>query len=67
MDFLCSEAQLEECDLAGFDVVYLAALVGTEQGEKEQLLADVEAKMREGSILVVRSARGLRKVLYAVC
>ncbi len=67
MEFRCSEAGAEDCDLAVFDVVYLAALVGMTQEEKEKLLVDVVGKMREGSILVVRSAQRLRKVLYAVC
>jgi nicotianamine synthase len=65
MHFLCAEAG--SCDLRDFDVVYLAALVGSTQVEKEELLKDVVAKMREGAILVIRSAHGLRRVLYAVC
>ncbi|PMD16938.1 nicotianamine synthase 3 [Hyaloscypha hepaticicola] len=64
MHFLCAEAG--SCDLRDFDVVYLAALVGSTQVEKEELLKDVVAKMREGAILVIRSAHGLRRVLYAV-
>jgi nicotianamine synthase len=65
MQFLCAEAA--SCDLMDFDVVYLAALVGSTQGEKEELLKGVVGMMREGAILVVRSAHGLRRVLYAVC
>jgi nicotianamine synthase len=64
MEFLCSDAGA--CDLTGFDVVYLAALIGSTQHEKEALLIDIVAKMRKGAILVVRSAHGLRRVLYAV-
>jgi nicotianamine synthase len=64
MRFLCSEAGA--CDLAEFEVVCLAALVGSTQEEKEVLLVNIVAKMREGAILVVRSAHGLRRVLYAV-
>jgi nicotianamine synthase len=65
MHFLCAEAG--SCDLRDFDVVYLAALVGSTQAEKEELLKGVVANMREGAILVIRSAHGLRRVLYAVC
>jgi nicotianamine synthase len=64
MKFICSQAGT--CDLADFDVVYLAALVGSTQEDKEMLLTDIAAKMRRGAVLVVRSARGLRKVLYPV-
>jgi nicotianamine synthase len=65
MHFLCAEAG--SCDLRDFDVVYLAALVGSTQAEKEELLKGVVGQMREGAILVIRSAHGLRRVLYAVC
>jgi nicotianamine synthase len=65
MHFLCAEAG--SCDLRDFDVVYLAALVGSTQVEKGELLKGVVANMREGAILVIRSAHGLRRVLYAVC
>jgi Nicotianamine synthase protein len=64
MEFLCAEAG--SCDLAEFDVVYLAALVGSTQKEKEELLIKTVARMSEGAILVVRSAHGMRRVLYAV-
>ncbi len=67
MEFLCSEAGSEDCDLTDFDIVYLAALVGTRQEEKEKFLVDMVKKMKHGAILVVRSAHGLRKVLYPVC
>jgi nicotianamine synthase len=52
--------------LTEFDVVYLAALVGSTQEEKEVLLINIVGKMRERAILVVRSAHGLRRALYAV-
>jgi len=66
MKFQCSPATAPELDLSGFDVVYLAALVGSTQAEKEDLLESVVARMREGAYLVVRSAERLRRVLYAV-
>jgi nicotianamine synthase len=65
MKFSWTEAG--SCDLRDFDVVYLAALVGSTQMEKEGVLIKVVERMREGAILVVRSAYGLRRMLYAVC
>ncbi|KAL2256461.1 hypothetical protein VTK26DRAFT_1629 [Humicola hyalothermophila] len=51
-------------DLAEFDVVYLAALVGMSQLEKEEIVLAVAGRMRRGALLVVRSAWGLRTCLY---
>ncbi|KAH7310368.1 Nicotianamine synthase [Rhexocercosporidium sp. MPI-PUGE-AT-0058] len=65
MKFQCSPAHSSELDLSGFDVVYLAALVGSTQAEKEVLLESVVGRMREGAYLVVRSAERLRRLLYA--
>ncbi|PVH77157.1 Nicotianamine synthase [Cadophora sp. DSE1049] len=65
MKFQCSPATAPELDLSDFDVVYLAALVGSTQAEKEDLLESVVGRMREGAHLVVRSAERLRRVLYA--
>jgi len=48
------------------DVVYLAALVGSTQLEKEKLLVGVASRMKAGSLLLVRSAHGLRTLLYPV-
>ncbi|KAH7374202.1 Nicotianamine synthase [Cadophora sp. MPI-SDFR-AT-0126] len=65
MKFQCCPATAPELDLSAFDVVYLAALVGSTQAEKEDLLESVVGRMREGAYLVVRSAERLRRVLYA--
>ncbi|KAG4440595.1 hypothetical protein IFR05_003912 [Cadophora sp. M221] len=65
MKFQCSAADSPELDLSSFDVVYLAALVGSTQAEKEILLESVVGRMREGAYLVVRSAERLRRLLYA--
>lgn len=54
-------------DLAGFDLVYLAALVGSSQRDKERLLVGVVERMRMGALLVVRTAHSLRGLLYPVC
>jgi nicotianamine synthase len=67
MSFLCSDASAPSLDLSGFDVVYLAALVGTTQAQKEKVLQNVVRKMRPGALLVVRSADRLRGLMYPVC
>jgi nicotianamine synthase len=52
---------LKQCD-----VVYLAALVGMSVREKTAILRSVASKLKGGSILVARSAHGLRRLLYPV-
>jgi hypothetical protein len=64
MEFICAEATSPTKDLAEFDVVYLAALVGISQAEKEGIMLQVVDRMRPGALLVVRSAWGLRTCLY---
>ena len=64
MMFLHAEAG--SCGLHKFDVVYLAALVGHTQEEKERLLLAIVENMKVGGLLVIRSAERLRKVLYPV-
>lgn len=66
MHFQCSPAESPGLDLSRFDVVYLAALVGSTQADKEILLESVVGRMREGAYLVIRSAERLRRLLYAV-
>jgi nicotianamine synthase len=66
MEFVCALAGAPTQSLEKFDVVYLAALVGATQEEKEELLVAVVAQMRDGALLVVRSANGLRTLLYPV-
>ncbi|KAL2192127.1 Nicotianamine synthase [Thermothelomyces heterothallicus CBS 203.75] len=53
-----------EEDLAEFDVVYLAALVGLSRADKERIVLAVAGRMRPGALLVARSAWGLRTCLY---
>ncbi|KAK7746218.1 hypothetical protein SLS62_009434 [Diatrype stigma] len=64
MSFSLDSAGSQSCDLRRFDVVYLAALVGTTQSEKENLLTSVAANMREGALIVMRTSWGLRSCLY---
>lgn len=52
--------------LGRFDVVFLAALVGVSPREKEDIVISVARRMKSGALLVVRSAHGLRTVLYPV-
>ncbi|RUS22570.1 Nicotianamine synthase [Endogone sp. FLAS-F59071] len=51
---------------AGFDLIYLAALVGKGRKEKQRIIAHLATYMRKGALLLVRSAHGLRKLLYPV-
>ncbi|GAB4084177.1 hypothetical protein GCM10028784_08070 [Myceligenerans cantabricum] len=46
------------------EVVVLAALVGTTTQEKTTLLRSLADRMRPGALLLARSARGLRTLLY---
>lgn len=65
MEFICADAAApSERDLAEFDVVYMAALVGVTQTEKESIMLRVVDRMRAGALLVVRSSWGLRTCLY---
>ncbi|KAK3996648.1 putative nicotianamine synthase [Cladorrhinum sp. PSN332] len=64
MEFICAEASSASKDLTEFDVVYMAALVGISQGEKEGIMLEVVNRMRKGALLVVRSSWGLRTCLY---
>lgn len=66
MSFSLDSAGSQCCDLRRFDVVYLAALVGSTQTEKETLLTNVAANMRGGALIVMRTSWGLRSCLYPV-
>jgi SAM-dependent methyltransferase len=51
-------------DLATYDLVVLAALVGLAPGRKAAVLRHLAAAMAPGALLLARSARGLRTLLY---
>lgn len=53
-------------DWAAFEVVFLAALVGTDTETKTDILASLARKLKPGTLVVARSAHGLRSVLYPV-
>jgi nicotianamine synthase len=52
--------------LEDFDIVYLAALVGVNVTEKKMFMKSVASRMRKDALLCVRSAAGLRALLYPV-
>ncbi|KAK8105764.1 uncharacterized protein PG998_003764 [Apiospora kogelbergensis] len=64
MQHCCDSADSEAQNLSSCDVVYLAALVGVTQLEKEQIALSIAARMRPGALLVIRSSWGLRRCLY---
>ncbi|QSZ33993.1 hypothetical protein DSL72_005573 [Monilinia vaccinii-corymbosi] len=64
MKFITGMAGEDACDLSGYDIVWLAALVGGIQEDKEAIVQKIAAKMKKGSLLVMRGAWGLRSVLY---
>lgn len=53
-------------DWKSFDVVFLAALVGMDSSSKASILASLASKLTPGTLVVARSARGVRSVLYPV-
>ncbi|KAK1678201.1 hypothetical protein QYE76_039049 [Lolium multiflorum] len=53
-------------ELAAYDVVFLAALVGMAAEEKAKVIAHLGAHMADGAALVVRSAHGARGFLYPI-
>ncbi|KAK0619200.1 Nicotianamine synthase [Immersiella caudata] len=64
MYFIHGCAGSDDIDLSSMDVINLAALVGETQAQKEDIIINVAKQMKIGAIMVVRSARGLRTVLY---
>ena len=53
-------------ELAKYDVVFLAALVGMTSEEKAGAIAHLGKHMADGAVLVARSAHGARAFLYPV-
>jgi nicotianamine synthase len=51
-------------DLAAYDLVVLAATVGSTPERKAGVIAHLAGTMASGALLVARSARGLRTLLY---
>ncbi|KAL3620666.1 Nicotianamine synthase 3 [Castilleja foliolosa] len=55
-----------DVSLGGYDVVFLAALVGMEIEEKVKVVEHLARSMDPGAVLVARSAHGARAFLYPV-
>ena len=72
MTFSCIDVSTKSSEIEGetawheFDVVFLAALVGMDTTAKLAILEDLVKKLRSGALIVARSAKGLRTVLYPV-
>ena len=66
MCFQRASASSPDIDLACFDVVYLAALVGSCSRHKHEIMAEVVKRMKPGALVVMRSAHSLRRLLYPV-
>ncbi|KAF4359774.1 hypothetical protein F8388_008336 [Cannabis sativa] len=57
--------ELKEC-LGEYDCIFLAALVGLSRDEKVKILGHLRKYMKEGGLLLVRSANGARAFLYPI-
>ncbi|KAL8655817.1 MAG: hypothetical protein Q9210_000658 [Variospora velana] len=66
IDFHVLDVLSDQCDMLGFDVVYLASLVGITDDEKQKAINNIVKQMRLGALLVIRSAHSLRGLLYPV-
>ncbi|PUZ73546.1 hypothetical protein GQ55_2G482900 [Panicum hallii var. hallii] len=66
MAFRTSDVALVTRELASYDVVFLAALVGMAAEEKARVVEHLGRHMAPGGALVVRSAHGARGFLYPV-
>lgn len=61
---VCADAETEDLDLGDADVVVQAALVGRDGLAKRRALVRIRDSMRVGAHLVLRTAAGLRVLLY---
>eukprot|EP01018_Ginkgo_biloba_P032842 Gb_34325 [translate_table: standard] len=66
MSFCTANVLKVRDELAEYDVVFLAALVGMERGEKVRVVNHLFKYMAPGAVLLVRSAHGARGFLYPV-
>ncbi|MDQ2788721.1 MAG: nicotianamine synthase [Actinomycetota bacterium] len=51
-------------DVAGYDLVYVAAMVGPNPDDKSRVIKHLAQQMRPGALLLARSAHSLRTLLY---
>ncbi|TVU37132.1 hypothetical protein EJB05_10429, partial [Eragrostis curvula] len=66
MAFRTSDVAHVTKDMAAYDVVFLAALVGMAAEEKARVVEHLGRHMAPGAALVVRSAHGARGFLYPI-
>jgi nicotianamine synthase len=67
MSFACEDiTQQSTSDWGNYEVVFLAALVGTDTHTKLTILSSLSTKLAPGTLVVARSAQGMRSVLYPV-
>ncbi|KAF1364300.1 Nicotianamine synthase, partial [Lizonia empirigonia] len=72
MTFACTDVSADNDVSANktkweeFDVVFLAALVGMDTQSKLSILESLARKLKTGALVVARSAKGLRSVLYPI-
>jgi nicotianamine synthase len=69
MRFCCEDVSTGGAKKGGWrdsEVVFLAALVGLDSATKLGILQDLASQLEPGTLVVARSARGLRRVLYPV-
>jgi nicotianamine synthase len=67
ISFACEDVTKESgSNWGSYEVVFLAALVGTDTNSKLAILASLGRKLASGTLVVARSAQGMRSVLYPV-
>uniref|UniRef100_A0A0D9X365 Nicotianamine synthase n=1 Tax=Leersia perrieri TaxID=77586 RepID=A0A0D9X365_9ORYZ len=67
MEFVTADVNgVDGGEIASYDAVFLAALVGMTAAEKARVVERLGRHMAEGAALVVRSAHGARGFLYPV-
>jgi nicotianamine synthase len=65
-DVSAADGESEKIRWTDFDVVFLAALVGMDTSSKLYILQSLAKNLKPGALVVARSAKGLRSVLYPV-
>ncbi|KAL9445340.1 hypothetical protein AB3S75_018349 [Citrus x aurantiifolia] len=61
----CDIMQVKE-KLGEYDCIFLAALVGMSKEDKVKIIMHIRKYMKDGGVLLVRSAKGARAFLYPV-
>ncbi|KAL9445342.1 hypothetical protein AB3S75_018351 [Citrus x aurantiifolia] len=66
MKFLTGDILQVKEKLGEYDCIFLAALVGMSKEDKMKIIRHIRKYMKDGGILLVRSAKGARAFLYPV-